>query len=230
VQRSTLPVYHPLLRELLTSAPSRRTKPLKTSSLIHPPKLPDRAIHRDSEEARLLGPFSKRREVNTRWRFFSEEVRKIHPPVEVSQEGLTGQTQGTSHDFAAYGFKGEMVRHITELSGPNHSPTIPRRERQRILSNETQLATSTTSSYQVEKSKKAGALPTRWLRRRYRELLHTVPLVSQRPRKDKGIGYSIKLSSNALGEHTKATMARIGVAKSTDLEWIEKASAQAGQK
>jgi len=230
VQRSTLPVYHPLLRELLTTEVSRRTKPVKKSSLIHPPKLPERAIHRDSEEARLVGPFSKRREVNIRWRFFSEEIRKIYPPVEVYQEDLEEKPQGT-HNFAGYGFQEGMVKHIEELSGLNRSPTIPRREKQGLTALQSLRDRSLSDGHEAQHERSNVApLPTRWLRRRYRELLHTVPLVSQRLGKGKKLGYSVQLSPNALGGHTQTTIARIGRAKPTDLEWIEKSSVLSSRK
>jgi hypothetical protein len=214
-------VYHSLLQELLTNDTSRRTKPLKKADLINPPLLPDRAIHRDSDEARLLGPFSKRREINIRWRFFSEEVQKVYPPVEVPREGWEPQPQST-HDFSAYGFQEGMMRHITELSGPKHTPTIPRKEKERYMSSSMSNGSgdSTGSAINGEKTGSRSPLPTRWLRRRYRELLYSVPLVSQGRGKGNKPGYKVEMSDNAIGQATRTTMARIGKAKSDDLEWI----------
>lgn len=221
-QRSTLPVFHPLLRELLTKAPSRRTKPAKMDSLINPPKLPDRAIQRDSEEARLVGPFSARREINIRWRYFSEEIRKLYPPLEVFQDGSQELAHRT-HDFTDYGFQHKMVQHIVDLSGRSRlrNPTIPRRgKRCDILG----------TPVDVKQRREMSPLPTRWLRRRYRELLHTVPLVSQREGINGDLTYDIRQSPNALGESTKTTISRIGNAKVIDLEWITKSQTTAGRK
>jgi len=116
------------------------------------------------------------------------------------------------------------MRHLTELSGPIHTPTIPRREKDRFMSLPVANGSSeyTGSIINGEKTGSRPSLPTRWLRRRYRELLHAVPLVSQGRGKGNKLGYNVEMSDNALGQATKATMARIGKAKLDDLEWIMK--------
>lgn len=71
---------------LLTDNLSTKNKALTLPAVQkRPPSLPARA-NPDSEEARLFGPFSKRREVNLRWRFYSKHLRYIYPPLEVGLE------------------------------------------------------------------------------------------------------------------------------------------------
>jgi hypothetical protein len=80
VEDSRPPQYTPELVTLLTSAPSRSTKPLHRSNIKTPPTLPPRADPKHPD-ARLLGRLSARREVNIRWRYYRAEVRKIIPPL-----------------------------------------------------------------------------------------------------------------------------------------------------
>ena len=81
VPRTKLPQYTPLLRSYLLSAHSHRSGKVPTAAqIVTPPKLPPRADP-SSEEARLLGPFSKRREANIRWRFLSGFREKVYAPL-----------------------------------------------------------------------------------------------------------------------------------------------------
>ncbi|KAJ7293404.1 hypothetical protein C8J57DRAFT_1490821 [Mycena rebaudengoi] len=75
VEKSRPPVYSQELTALLTSPHSRIRRPLDKKHLACPTTLPARADPA-SADARLLGPFSKRRETNIRWRYFVAECKK----------------------------------------------------------------------------------------------------------------------------------------------------------
>jgi len=107
------------MQTLLKSAEARSGKPLTQAQMDHPPTLPERA-RRSSEEARLLGPLSKRREANIRWKFFVTQLDRVIPPLQVTGpskaasllekaalysgiEGLVGrQTQRSSSIASSY--------------------------------------------------------------------------------------------------------------------------------
>ncbi|KAF7306759.1 hypothetical protein MIND_00467600 [Mycena indigotica] len=92
VEDSRPPIYSPELRALLTSSASRPSAVLRNDALETPPTLPARANPK-SEEAKLLGPFSKRREVNIRWRHFVKESRKVKPPLQVTVNDSSGSVK-----------------------------------------------------------------------------------------------------------------------------------------
>ncbi|KAF9566145.1 hypothetical protein CPC08DRAFT_129830 [Agrocybe pediades] len=148
------------------SASARTSKPLERKDFAQPRTLPPRAIP-SSEEARLLGPFSKRREVNIRWRFFRHETQKILPPFEVA----VGQSQDREMDNPVSGKQLPMqhvgiLRSVEELIGdPFPRPPMTRRERHSLT--EDQRPSDSASA--------ATGHPSRWVKRRYRTLLGKLP-------------------------------------------------------
>ncbi|EAU92715.2 DNA repair protein RAD5 [Coprinopsis cinerea okayama7 len=90
VEKSRPPVYSPALTALLTSPDARKARRAmrqgawKASNVLPPRADPE------SELARLLGPFSKRREVNLQQRFFKKAWSTVHPPLEVQAEAESG--------------------------------------------------------------------------------------------------------------------------------------------
>jgi hypothetical protein len=212
-----------LLTSLLTHPLSHRTKVIKKESILHPPKLPERAVDRNSDEARLLGPFSKRREVNIRWQYFKTQLRNVYPPLEVMQPSIENSANPGFDTQTVIGFKRGALKHINELSGLVRKPTIPRRE-QKLLEALENVCDNPPQVTDKPRLPETHQLPTRWLRRRYRELLSKVPVVAQVTGKNGGTQYEISLSRHALSHETKGTPLRVGVAKHADLGWIEKAS------
>ncbi|OBZ79295.1 hypothetical protein A0H81_00776 [Grifola frondosa] len=91
-------IMKPLLSDLKAPLPDRIIPQERNRDLLRlatPPKLPNRADP-TSEEARLLGPFSKRRQVNIRWRYFTQEWKKLYPPLQVTlkEETSSGEVDG----------------------------------------------------------------------------------------------------------------------------------------
>ncbi|KAF9462128.1 hypothetical protein BDZ94DRAFT_1262005 [Collybia nuda] len=189
VEKSRPPVYSSELRTLLMSGLSRRTKPLSPKSLASPPPLPGRADP-TSEEARLLGRLSKRREINIRWRYFTTEWAKVYPPLQVVVEG----SEPSMLDLAragvrSIGFQGIRVfEEIERIAGSAHTaPPLTRREMK---------AGKIPGNVQLRH-------PSRWLRQRYRQLLFRTPILTYVPLA-KGLGekrgkYVVSSSPGAFG-------------------------------
>ncbi|KZS95761.1 hypothetical protein SISNIDRAFT_402160, partial [Sistotremastrum niveocremeum HHB9708] len=177
VEKSRPPVYSAALSALLTSSLSRHPRPLKPAALITPTTLPARA-DRASEEARLLGPLSLRREVNIRWRFFTDQKTRVNPEPE-RKLGAASEPEKNSEDsiipehLRSYGFaEGNIIAQLEALTGSADArPPIPRRER----------ASHSLPPSSSDSNLLTASMPTRWLRRRYRELLGRIPILTAKP-------------------------------------------------
>ncbi|PPQ64489.1 hypothetical protein CVT26_002028 [Gymnopilus dilepis] len=176
VAKSRPPIYSPEMRALLTTSLARTTKPLDKKDLTSPRTLPERADP-SSEDARLFGPLSKRREVNIRQRFFQNEIKKVLPPLEVEYpQPQTVQGDGeVSTSFAARKIvdqKNLLVDGLQKVIGEIAlERPKPRRER------------SSTSVVQNLSSvpEEVDRHPCRWVRRRYRALLARIPRLIHDP-------------------------------------------------
>jgi len=224
-------VYSPELTALLTSTHSRTTKALRKGSLISPPILPPRAGC-FSEEARLLGPFSKRREVNLRWRYFRQEWKKVLPPLQLSVKEISSSFEVTSqssdtHNTAGAGVRGVglqgggILEEAQNLAGPAWKPlSTPRRARKGPVS-ET-LDPSDESPFTT-------SLSTRWLRKRYQDLLGRVPVLtySFKQRKDdednRGSAgqYEVTLAPSAMSSRIRYGANRLPLMDESNLLWIQ---------
>ncbi|KIK48437.1 hypothetical protein CY34DRAFT_20834 [Suillus luteus UH-Slu-Lm8-n1] len=151
-ESSRPPAYSQELAALLTSGFSRKKKPLILDDLSFPPILPERADP-NSSDALILGPFSKRREVNARWKYFKQEWKKVLPPLQISvspsqEVGDEGSELGASAAVRKIGFDGTVVLE--------------------------ELVHLTTKSENTS----GASPPRRWLRRRYQELLGRLPILT----------------------------------------------------
>ncbi|KAG6821358.1 hypothetical protein H0H93_014155 [Arthromyces matolae] len=218
VPKSRPPVFSPELKALMLSSDSRTTKPLTAKSLEFPPLLPARADP-TSEDARLLGPFSKRREVNIRWRYFTQEWKKVLPPLQVviSNTSPDVESSDVSDDaviragIRRMGMQGNGIfEGVCQIVGPL---TIPRPQ---------------TRKERLSSGVSVGALeqtrhPSRWLRRRYQELLGRLPVLKYTTRNGECVGrYSVTLSPTALAPSLRHDPSRYSeVEPEADLEWLE---------
>jgi hypothetical protein len=222
VERSRPPVYSPELSALLLSPYARplgRTT-LKPSHLHDPPTLPSRADP-SSGDARLFGPLSKRREVNTRWRYFSYQWKRVYPPIEVSVEYRGKQETPSQKDavvdppIPGVGMQtAGLLEELKTLAGPvSERPPSPRRI-DPIYDTHTR---STTAERPV--------LPTRYLRRRYRELLGRLPILSYVPGSNSdghATGkYAVSLAANALPQRIQHKTAHSSEVDAVDLAWFQ---------
>ncbi|KIM88552.1 hypothetical protein PILCRDRAFT_813497 [Piloderma croceum F 1598] len=229
-ERSRPPVYSPELTALLTSIHSRTTKPLDKNSIISPPVIPPRADPL-SEEAQLLGPFSKRREVNLLWRYFKTEWKKVLPPLQVSIREIPDSLEMTNqsndkHDPVGAGVRSVglqdsgVLEEAQKLAGPAWKPlSTPRRARQRL----------DKEAPKPHESLFESGLPTRWLRKRYQDLLGRVPILTyclqqQKVDQDKhrpAGHYKVSLAPSALSSHIRYGANRLPPVDESNLSWIQ---------
>ncbi|KIY45797.1 hypothetical protein FISHEDRAFT_10906, partial [Fistulina hepatica ATCC 64428] len=173
VETSRPPVYSPAMKALLMSTLSRTTKPLKPAYLTHPPTLSERADP-SSEAYQVLGPLSKRRDLNTRWRYFVQEKKKIYPPLQVAMHSdaktvnyVPGGDQLRQQGAPCVGFQGtSAVETLMSITGRFQGALRPLTRKQR----RTVGAARNSASSPLEH-------PNRWLRRRYQTLLARIPVL-----------------------------------------------------
>ncbi|KAF8078792.1 hypothetical protein FPV67DRAFT_1663480 [Lyophyllum atratum] len=225
VEKSRPPIYSPEMKALLMSSCSRKTKPLSSKALASPPTLPSRADP-SSEDARLLGPFSKRREVNIRWKYFSQEWKKVRPPLQVIVEDTSsgdGICNGSSHSnliragIRGIGMQGYGVfEDVEAVVGPhNSSKPITHRE---------QLSTVIDMDANIPALAKPRH-PSRWLRRRYQQLLGRIPTLKYLRYTNKNgevsSKYSVSLSPNASAPSLRFDPSRVPMVETVaDQEWL----------
>lgn len=202
-ESSRPPAYSQELTALLISGLSRKKRPLVLDDLSFPPILPERADP-NSSDAQILGPFSKRREVNARWKYFRQEWKKVLPPLQISvspsqEVGDEGSELGALAAVRKIGFDGTIV--LEEL---------------------VQLTTKSENT-------SGASPPRRWLRRRYQELLGRLPILtffsSCNDMKTKGrSGFSVSSPANALKARNQG--GSLPYATDDDVAWNQKASGE----
>ena len=223
VERSRPPVYSPALTALLLSSISRSTKPLTRQSLRVPPSLPER-VDPASQEAQLLGPLSKRREVNTRWRFFSKECRKVIPPLEVENVSTSTDELATSGSgfpaITPLQRAGLMVQ-LHDMAGQiGKGGTKTRRERLSHLHPKVAL---------TDNEARQGAtrvLPSRFLRRSHQALLGRIPRLSRISAGESAEKYTVSVSSSAITPRTRFPPHRLADVDSANAAWLGASIAQ----
>jgi hypothetical protein len=227
VERSRPPAYGPELTALLLSPFTRPSgKTPKSSHLPSPPTLPPRA-NPSSENARLFGPFSKRREVNIRWRYFTNQWKRLYPPLEVSVK-QQGTRETSSQEDAILDAKirsvgmqtAGLLDEVKSLAGPaSEKPPAPRRTDQIYLPH---IHTSAADR---------RSLPNRFLRRRYRELLGRIPVLtysyvpaeSVTNSNDNPTGkYDVSLAPTALSLYVRQETVHSQELDAVDLAWFER--------
>ncbi|TFK36882.1 hypothetical protein BDQ12DRAFT_724710 [Crucibulum laeve] len=212
VEKSRPPIYTAELGALLTNSYSRTTKPLSAKVLKTPPTLPTRADP-SSEEARFLGPFSKRREVNIRWRYFTSEWKKVRPPLYVTVQHRT-ESSGKEPSMRDIGFQDPKILDdiITLVGSTPTSTTRTRKERLSVGVSAHESTEAVTFTH-----------PSRWIRRRYQNLLTRLPTLSYSPSaasKGKGGGsYSVELTTVGLGATSPNHPYRFSEVDSTGITW-----------
>lgn len=222
-------MYSPELTALLLSPYTRPSsgKPLKPSHLCEPPTLPLRA-NPSSEDARLFGPFSKRREINIRWRYFSQQWKRLYPPLEVSVK-KQGARETSSQEDAVLGARirgvgmqtAGLLAELMSLTGSgSERPPTPRR------------INPVYPPHAVSRIADCQVLPNRFLRRQYRELLGRIPILTyshvpgQPVMGTKGCSvgkYDVSLAPNALSpriQHEAARSKAPGL-DDVDLAWFK---------
>lgn len=215
VESSRPPVYSPEMTALIGSDLSHRGSSRTPKQLQNPPTLPPRA-NPESSDAKILGPLSKRREVNLRWRFFERETAKVWPPIEVSRVHAvqpptphgkpteTGTTErGDTGDVGQptpplVGFQGTSVlRDLESIASPG--PNIPKHAAN------PSFHTSTVN---------------RFIRRQHRKLLGNIPILTYSKHPNSPVGkYGVSLSPLACSRLVDLT-STVPMADEADLAWL----------
>lgn len=163
----------------------------------------------------LLGPLSRRREHNIRWRFFESEWKKVYPPLQISPCHPADHTNALvySNPPVDFGFQNTVVlKELLALAGsPSRSPEHAGRQKK---VQRTQKPSDTNPF--------DGSLPVRWLRRRYQALLGRVPLLipqSSSQNNNFKRTYDVQLADNAMTT-SKPHSSRLRVVDAEDISWI----------
>lgn len=217
VERSRPPSYSPELATLLTSIHSRTlTRPLKPAALKNPPTLPERALNPSSGEARILGPFSKRREVNIRWRYHTGEIRRTYYPLELTEPD---HHPHENHDLLRKTGL-EKLHLLTEIEQLARSPRNGRPFPRRQPSGTQQNVQTCLSQPDQAKFDPSPSLPPRFLRRRYRELLARIPILVP----DKTAKFSVRTSWSPLALVSSQRNIQYPGVPDEDMKWLAAAS------
>jgi len=232
-------VYSPEMMALLAIPASRSSGGRVLSDRIEwPPKLPERAKP-ESAEAKLWGPFSKRREVNARWEFFQSEVKKLFPPLQVFVEERSASGPKAlvkpKKDLAA--LKDLDVRPLPlqdrgvseeaeALAGPPSRIRILTRKEKKTLAEDQAAAHAPEVPVPL-----SPTLPSRFIRRRYKALLSRIPILTYTSTTDKngkqiGKKYNVSFAPGSLANHTRSAAVRIPKAEPSDIEWLAYIEAQ----
>ncbi|KAI0048337.1 hypothetical protein FA95DRAFT_1539834 [Auriscalpium vulgare] len=221
VERSRPPAYSPALTALVTSPMARENRAaIHPRNLKCPPGIPPRADPA-SEEARLFGPFSKRRLVNIHWRYYKEHKARVLPPLELSSQVETNQP--SHHNIGLQGT--HILQELKELAGPlSLQPPAPRRQ---IIRDPPRIGEEAEDSPQP--------IFNRYLRRRYRELLGRTPILTVSSRKPDVLAktappaageYTVSLATNAISVHSRHEDVRARSANAVDEAWMKVAEGE----
>ena len=228
------------MKALVTSELARNKRTLKPQSLITPPSIPAERLDPNSPESRILGRFSKRREVNARWRFFLNELQKTRYPLQAvlaqpaasgdGEERKTDEASLTCAGIRSIGLQGSGVFEEAEtLACP--PALVP-------LENST-AAGGSTDKNQCPRPRFESHLPQRFLRRRYQQLLAQTPIltchISPRSKQADAI-QELNVSLSRPGRYTVSVSpnapSRFGViqsvADSVDMAWLQCAQTAEG--
>lgn len=177
--------------------------------MANPPTLPARA-NPTSDEARLLGPLSKRREINVRWRYFVQEWKKIRPPLDLTEANIQDNGSATEalskrFPFHNYGLLDELI----QFSGVSQA--------QRPLTRRERLADADTPEQNISSTRH----PSRWLRRRYLGLLGRIPILTMQRTRQGQPEYLISLFPDSLSHVLRGTSARLPPIDDINRSWLD---------
>ncbi|KAF8973580.1 hypothetical protein BDZ97DRAFT_1912062 [Flammula alnicola] len=219
-QRPALPTSHllPRAQKAPHNSLTKGQESLAPRHLHHPAHNAPRADP-NSDDAKLFGPFSKRREVNIRWRWYKSELKKVLPPLEVEVKGsesaldeLNKEGQFYPRPLAMQGLG--VFQDAESVIGDTLFPRQPLTRRERRMASRDDLQ----QSQQVP-----NRHPSRWVRRRYRTLLASLPQLVYDPDAQNENLFRVNTSSLALTTTHKGTRYD-PPADETTLAWIQPSS------
>lgn len=172
------------------------------SDTVHPPTLPARADPQ-SEDAKLMGPLSKRREVNLRWRYWKEQIAAARVPL----QSLAGKE---ADEEKRVKWDPERLFEILERAS-----TVPQISSSSTPSTSPVLAASTKHSPPSKFPRSA-----RFLRRRFAEVLAQTPII-----KTSNEGrVSVTISPKGIDTSERRSRVYAGQPSGESLRWMELAN------
>lgn len=217
VKDSLPPVYPKPLQALIMNAQSMATRPLRKDAWTKEKLIGPRA-NPYSQDAHFFGPFPKRREYNVQWRFFRRETKKVLPPLEIASSAREeGSEMGDVKENIPHYAESlplqdcGLISEIESLVGESAPAPLTRREKMAKGVNDNR----TTAA--------SNCHPSRWVRRRYRQLLSEIPILTHVPKRgannDEEGSYSVRQSSHAPGNAPASNMS-VREIDDTNLAWL----------
>ncbi len=226
------------MQALVTSDLARVRKALKPNVVQIGHNLPPERLDPHSPQSRILGPFSKRREVNIRWRYFLHETQKTHYPLQTVlaqpaasddvAEYCTDEPSLARAGIRSIGLQGSGVFEEAEaLARPPVMNTV-----ENSISED-----GLTDKKHAPRPRFDSHLPQRFLRRRYQQLLALTPILTYHlpPNVDDVVAgthtqrrgrYKVSISPNATSRYGVIQT----IADSVDMAWIQHAKGLADGK
>ncbi|RPD57042.1 hypothetical protein L226DRAFT_23149 [Lentinus tigrinus ALCF2SS1-7] len=181
VESSRPPVWSTELKALVTSDLARVRKALKPSALLVPSTIPPERLDSSSAEYRILGPFSKRREVNARWRFFNQELKKTNYPLQVAIVEPATSGDGVVHKFDKPSLTRAGIRSIGLQDSGVFEEVEALASPSLLQCSENQHASHLLPDAIPPRPRFESHLPRRFLQRRYQQLLCRIPVLTYSP-------------------------------------------------
>ena len=206
---------------LLTSELSRHNStPRKPQQLQHPPILPPRADP-ESSDAKILGPLSKRREVNLRWRFFEQETAKVQLPIEVSRVHISQASKSRDKPSETGTPEGAKIRKVGQRTPPSvgFQGTTVLQDLEAIASPNPNIKNQPLQSPTNDPI--SASTVNRFIRRQHRKLLRKIPILTYYKHPSSPAGkYEVSLSPLAESSLLRRLTSTAPMADEADLAWL----------
>ncbi|KAG9025205.1 hypothetical protein FS837_005055, partial [Tulasnella sp. UAMH 9824] len=177
-------------------------KAIVESDTVHPPTLPAGADPK-SEDAKMMGPLSKRREVNLRWRYWKEQVAAARVPLQSFAGNEPDKTKRVEWDPERLFEILERASTVPQRSSSSTPPTSP-------------VLTASTKHSPPSKLPRSA----RFLRRRFAEVLAQTPIM-----KTSNEGkVSVTISPKGIDTSERRNRVYAGQPSGESLRWIELAN------
>jgi len=193
---------------------------MRPSSLINPPLLPPRHDP-NSEEARILGRLSLRREFNHRRKFFRTEVQKVLPPLEILEEQSANRHHPRRRLEKLH--LPQMLKNMVKIRKPERPKrSIPVKTMDQDQEDPEQINSDADD---------VDRLPSRFLRRRHKLLLGKIPILGYTVIKSEKNpiprpSYSVYMNPDGLSPDNQYHTDRLSEAGSLNTTWIRLANNQ----
>ena len=191
-----------------------RSSPRTLKQLHHPPTLPARA-NPTSSDAKILGPLSKRREVNLRRKFFERETARVRPPLEVSRVHITELRTPLNDPAKTHENAGKEKPPTPPLVGFQGTSVL--RDLELVASPNLNSLKSTVEPTLPDPARHMTAV-NRFIRRQHRKILTEIPILTDSKPPNCPTGrYQVSPSPLACSD---VLTSAVPMADEADLAWL----------